>query len=150
MTYLSQRDPRWSDKKLGKSKLTIGRYGCTTTAICMGLSAFGITLTPDVIAADPKSYTSDGLILWQNLKLPQGWRLRARIQERNDNAIQASLKSSNEFVLLQVSDGAHWVLALNKTLLKNDYNIADPWFGDKRTACGAYRNITGSAHFIKS
>jgi hypothetical protein len=116
----------------------------------MGLSAFGVMIAPDEIASDINAYTQDGLILWQNLKLPGKWHLRARIQGRNDAAINASLKSPDEFVLLQVSDGSHWVLALSKTFFGNDYNIADPWTGTKRTALGAYRNITGSAHFINN
>lgn len=149
ITILSQRDQRWAEKKLGPSQLTVGRYGCTTTSICMGLSAFGFSVTPDAIAKDRKAYTKDGLILWQNLKLPGGFRMRARIQGRNDDAIKASLRDPDEFVILQVADGSHWVLATGKTLLGNDYKVADPWSGDRATACGRYRNVTGSAHFTR-
>lgn len=150
LTLLSQRDPRWAQKKLGASPLTIGRYGCTTTATCMGLSAFGIRMTPDQIAAKQDAYTQDGLIIWDKLGLP--FRMRSRIRGRNDQAILASLKSPDEFVLLEVADGSHWVLATGKTLFETagkDYRIADPWSGDRSTACGRYRNITGSAHFTR-
>lgn len=149
LTLLSQRDKRWSEKKLGPSPLTVGRYGCTTTAICMGLGAFGFKVTPDQIAKDTKAYTKDGLVIWQNLKLPGGFRMRARLQGRNDAAILASLRSPDEFVVLQVGNGSHWVLATGKTLFGNDYRIADPWSGDRSTACGRYKNVTGSAHFTR-
>lgn len=102
-----------------------------------------------MIAADKKAYTKGGLILWQNLKLPGNFHMRARIQGRNDGAIRASLASPDEFVILQVSNGAHWVLATGRTLLGQDYKIMDPWFGDRSVACGRYKNITGSSHFTR-
>lgn len=149
LTIYSQRDPRWAQVKLGISNQTLGRSGCTTCSICTGLSAFGITFTPDLIASDKNAYTKDGLIIWDNLVLPKNWHRRSRIQGRNDNAIIASLKSPDEFVILQVANGSHWVLATGKTLLKNDYKIADSWYGDRATAIGRYKNITGSAHFSR-
>ena len=147
LTLLSQRDPRWAQNKLGASSLTVGRYGCTTTAICMGLSAFGISITPDVIASNGASYTADGLILWGKLKLPK-FKFVKRGYGRDDAAIRASLAAPDEFVILEVNH-SHWVLATGKTLFGNDYKIADPWFGDRSTAVGRYKAITGSAHFKK-
>lgn len=147
--YLSQRDKRWSQLKLGASDLTIGRFGCTTVALTMGLRSFGIDIWPDYFAKYPRFYTTGGLIIWNNLVLPDGFRCEKRIASRNDAEIMASIKDPNKFVLLQVDNGQHWVLALSKTWFGNDYNVADPWFGDRRTACGTYKNITGSAHFIR-
>lgn len=43
----SQRDPRWSRKKLGFGTGTIGRYGCYLTALAWGLERFGWDFTPD-------------------------------------------------------------------------------------------------------
>jgi hypothetical protein len=115
----------------------------------MGLSAFSIGITPDAIARVAANYTKDGLIIWEALNLPGKFRMRSRLRGRNDAAIKSSLDSPDEFVLLQVSNGAHWVLATGKTLFGNDFKIADPWFGDRSTACGRYGNITGSAHFTR-
>ena len=153
MIYLSQRDARWASIKLGKSNQTIGRYGCTTTSLTMGLNCFGFPIQPTYIASQDV-YTTDGYILWGKLSLPGGFKMVKRIgnQEnpvRDDKAILESIKSSNGFVLLHVNHGAHWVLAMSKIWFKNDYYVADPWFGDKRTACGAYQNIVGSAHFVR-
>lgn len=153
-----QRDPRWAKNFLGNSNLTIGRYGCTTTSICNGLRYFGAIITPAQLAMNPSNYTREGypdgagLIIWDQLTIPGGFHCIKRIgnrwaPKRDDAAIQKSLKDPNEFVILQVDNGQHWVLALGKTLFGNDYRIEDPWFGDKRTAIGTYRNITGSAHF---
>ena len=155
---LAQRNPLWGTKKLGASDLSIGMDGCATCAICNGLYYFGFYLTPDVLAGDANNYTKPGyvdgagLIIWQNLRLPGGFKFIKRIgshsqPKRDDAAIQASLKGPNTFVLLEVDNGQHWVLATGRTLFGNDYKIYDSWFGDKRTACGTYKNITGSAHF---
>lgn len=40
---LSQRDWRWSWKRLGNSNLTIGGYGCYLTSLCMFLRFKGFT-----------------------------------------------------------------------------------------------------------
>ncbi len=147
---LSQRDPRWSQTKLGQSSLTIGRYGCTTTCISMLTSYFGIWQSPIEIATAPGNYTADGLVLWPNISsMLKSMKFDKRIQGRNDAEIMASLKDPNKAVILQVDNGQHWVVAIKKTLFGNDYVIYDPWFGDKRTACGSYKNITGSAHWVK-
>ena len=72
-----------------------------------------------------------------------------RLYTRDDAVIQAALKDPNSFVLLQVDNGQHWVLALSKTWFGNDYNVADPWLGKKVTACSMYHNITGCAVFYR-
>lgn len=111
----------------------------------MGLSAFGFSVTPDALASNSASYTADGLILWTKLILP-GFKFSKRINLRDDASIQASLAAPDEFVILEVNH-SHWILATGKTLFGNDYKIADPWFGDRSTAVGRYKVITGSAHF---
>lgn len=148
MLILSQRDPRWSQVKLGSSSLTVGRYGCTTTSISMLSTYFGGVIWPNEIATDIKKYTSDGLVNWSSMDFPR-FKFEKRIYGRNDAEIMASFNDPNKAVILQVDNGQHWVVCLGKTFFGNDYKIADPWFGDKRTACGTYKNITGSAHFIK-
>lgn len=159
MTIVNQRDERWANLKLGKTSLTVGRYGCTISSICAGLGYFGFDISPKVLAAQD-SYTDknykdgEGLILWNKVILPGGFRMRSRIHGRNDDAIIASLKNPNEFVILEV-DNSHWVLALstfgvNKLPLVNDYRMMDPWYGDNVWRTGArYKRITGSAHFTR-
>ena len=157
---LAQRDPRWAATLLGSSTLTVGRYGCTTTAMCNGLKYFGIYITPNDLARNVDNYTKPGnqqgpgLIDWGHLQLPGGFYFVKRIGShaapvRDDAAINVSLKDPNQFVLLEVDYGQHWVLAVGHTLFGNDYKVDDSWFGDRRTACGTYHNITGSAHFAR-
>jgi hypothetical protein len=146
MIYECQRDPRWSQKRLGSSFLTIGRYGCTTTAISMLTDYFHCFLSPDQIAAQVSWYTPQGLILWQNMKFAK-MKFDRRIYGRNDAAIRDSIAGPNKAVLLQVDNGSHWVVAVSKTLFGNDYVCIDPWTGTKCNVIAKYGNITGSAHF---
>ena len=157
---LCQQDARWASVLLGDSTLTVGRYGCTTTAICNGLRYFGIFITPDQFAHNADNYTrhdnpqGGGLVDWPHFQLPGGFTFVKRIGSRtapvrDDAAITASLKDPNQFVILEVANGSHWVLALRRTLFGNDYRIEDSWHGDCANAVGRYRNITGSAHFAR-
>ncbi len=152
--YLSQRNPKWKDKKLGASDLTIGEFGCTTVSLSMALISFGYNVYPDQIAARKENYTKEGLILWNNLLLPGGFKFKWRYGSptnfvRNDAEITRSLKNPNEFVLLSVGNNTHWVTGMGKILLSSNYRVADPWKGVQAKAPQDFRNISGSAHFYR-
>ncbi len=148
ITLLCQRDPRWAQVNLGASTLTVGRYGCTTTSMSMLTSYFGTIIFPDAIAKIITNYTPDGLVLWQNLSFPQ-MKFEKRLTERNDVEILKSLQDPNRAVILNVSHGSHWIVAIRKTLFGGDFVCADPWTGKKCNAVGSYQNIVGSAHFVR-
>lgn len=155
MQYLSQRDLRWASTKLGNSTLTVGRYGCTTVCISMLSDYFGSPMTPNQIANSKTWYTNDGLILWNMLSFKKMKVERLangnvkRLFGRDDAEIKKSLDDPNKGVILQVNDGAHWILPIRKTWFTNDYHCVDPWTGKTCTAIGDYKNITGSAHFMR-
>jgi hypothetical protein len=147
MLHLSQRDSRWSQVKLGASSLTVGRYGCTTTCISMLTSLFNCTVLPGEIAHNAANYTKDGLVIWQALSFKKV-AFEKRLYGFQPNEIDESIKHPKKAVILQVNDGAHWVVAIRKAYFGNDYIVLDPWTGKKVGARAAYKNITGSAHFI--
>ena len=146
---LSQRDQQWASQKLGSSNLTVGRFGCTTTCISMLSSYFNCFLSPGQIASRKEFYTKEGLIDWPKLSFSR-MVFTERPRVRDDLKIMESVRSPDKGVLLNVNDGAHWVLAIRKTLFGNDYVVWDPWTGKKTTACGSYHNIVGSAHFKRA
>ncbi len=152
MITLSQRDPKWADKFLGSSKLTIGKFGCTTCCISMLSDFFGCYKDP-VEIQKYQSYTNidhpqgAGLILWDTLHLGP-MKFEKRLYSRNDAEIQKSLKDPKKAVILEV-DGKHWVVATGKVPLTNVYTIRDPWFGDRSTTL-RYKKITGSAHYYSN
>lgn len=62
--YYLQNDSRWSSVKLGSSGKSIGKIGCTTTAIAM-LESYrrGTEVYPDAMAKELR-YTSSGSLYW--------------------------------------------------------------------------------------
>lgn len=142
MISYSQRDPRWASKPLGASKLTIGRYGCTTSCIADISTYFEDNLNPLQVSQKIK-YTKDGLILWQTCVFPK-FRFERREYGRNNKNIRAALNDPSRAVLLEVANGSHWVVATS--VYGSDYKIADPWNGDTAIS-NRYNNITGAAYF---
>lgn len=140
----SQRDPIWANLLLKPSRLTMGRYGCTTCCIADLSTYFGDNLTPAQVNQHIQ-YTPDGLIIWQSCNF-QHFIFERREQSRNDQNIKAAIADPNRAVILQVAHGSHWVVATS-VASGNVYNIADPWLGD-RASMGRYlNNITGAAYF---
>lgn len=140
MQILSQRDPRWASKFLGKSKSTVGRYGCTITSISMLLDYFKKYKNPGFLA-DNLVFTKEGLIIWGSLPTV-GFQLEKRFYGNDTTLIDAALKHPNKGVIIQV-ENYHWVLGLGKSIF-GGYRIADPWFGDISTT-RRYKSITGGA-----
>ena len=66
--YLSQYDKRWANQRIGNSWLTVGRWGCALTSLCMSLNDFGIPMLPDVMAAKGHWFTNRGLVIWKNIE----------------------------------------------------------------------------------
>jgi len=62
---MSQRDPKWSDRELVDSGLTIGGWGCTLTSACMAASAFGVEIAPDELT--DRMNAIGGFDTWGNL-----------------------------------------------------------------------------------
>lgn len=147
---LSQLDPRWSSKKIGRSFLSIGRFGCTITSLSMALSDFGIYMTPSDIADHDDWFTDRGLIIWKEIEeglqglYPSKTVSLVRYYGRNDALIREAL-SPGTGVLLEVANKSHWIKADRKALLRNDYVCRDPWTGEECMAIRDYRNIIGFA-----
>lgn len=141
MKILSQRDPKWSNVKLGDSIATIGRYGCTTTDISMSLDFFDMYRTPAELART-LDYTKEGLILWDSLR-KVGLSLVKRGYTRNSDDISRAIKDPKTVCILQVQ-GNHWVLATGMRIF-GGYNITDPWYGDISTTGRYKEQITGFA-----
>lgn len=148
MQLLSQRDPRWCQEKLGQTSLTIGRYGCTTVCLSMLSDYFGGFQVPIKIAHNVNFYTPEGFIKWLNLTF-LSMKFERREYGENATNIQFALKDPDRAVILLVNDGQHWVVGMRKSLLGNDWIVADPWTGKKCAAKGVYHNVTGAAYFVR-
>lgn len=144
MILLSQRNPRWSMIKLSPSFLTVGRYGCTTTCICMLSDYFKCFTLPSVAVGHHIKYTQEGMIIWQSIDFP-GFKFDRRIREFNEKEILASLTRRDGAAILAIDKDSHWVVAIRK-LIGDWYVVADPWDGRRRLL--NRKRISGSAHFL--
>lgn len=139
----SQRDQAWANLTLKPSKLTMGRFGCTTTCIADLSTYFGDNLNPAQVNAKIK-YTADGLIIWQSCSF-NTFVFERREFGRNEKNIKAALQDPNRAVILQVASGSHWVVCIGE--IAGIFKIADPWLGDKSSMARYNNNITGAAYF---
>lgn len=156
MIQLSQYDPRWAKVTLGKTYCTLAKYGCTTTGLSVISDYFGNFITPAVLAKelfyiekDPKP-ENIGKIIWSSVPKVTNFRLVERQYKPNFESLNDILRYPNPdwAVLLEVENGAHWVVATKKFPFMNEYFIIDPLGGKKRTTF-VYKNITGAAIFTR-
>ena len=132
MQILSQRDPRWSWKKLGKSKETVGAKGCVTTNISMGSSYFGKFFDPGQLA-ELLDFTLEGYIFWQSVsKIGMKFIWRGYPSNFKQAEIDEALKNPKRICELNVDGGAHWVLGIYRVPLTKKYWVADPWDGKRK------------------
>ena len=154
MKLLSQRDPLWAGDKLGSSRLTLGRWGWTTTCISMLSDYFGCYKSPLEIAKNVNNYTHDGLVLWWNLKFDK-MKFVKRVRGNTTDLmpeIRRALKDPDRAAALQVNNQAHWVAAYSTKMFSRDLGVADPWMlpGKVVPVLKNYKNITGVAYFERT
>jgi hypothetical protein len=141
---LWQRNPQWSRVKLLPSDLTIGRYGCTTTAICDLAAWYGCPKNPDQVIGTNIQYTKGGLVIWKDIKF-SNFHFVKRFYGMQKDVIDAALAAPFDTVLLEVGH-SHWIWAIGHAW-GGGYRICDPWDGSKSTTIRYKNDITGGAVF---
>lgn len=137
LVHYSQRDPKWKDKKLGNSDVTLGYFGCAVSSVAMLLSGHGYPETPESL--NEKLKKSGGFmsaaIVWAAVgNIYPRARFKNLVICRDSDApieaIGASLEAGQP-VLLEVDYSpqsglqTHWVVAYKK--LGKDFLILDPY-----------------------
>jgi len=123
----SQRDIRWSWKKVGFGKGRFGTIGCTVTALTGLLFVTGYNLTPDKVAEKliaVNGFIGD-LLYWSKVeKAFPRVKFLYRYYKYNNEEVK-KLISSGTPVLVEVLlyGSRHWVLFLG------DKMMSDPWTG---------------------
>ena len=152
ITYLSQRDERWSKTQINDCLSTVGRTGCTITCLSMLTDYYDCYLPPDVIAQNTK-WIRGGNVWWIYLDFPTfsfRWREGNPYQSVpvDMDMIRAYMKNPDKAVLLEVANHSHWVVACWETF-DEDILVIDPWTGRSCDVLKTYGNITGAALFVK-
>ncbi len=141
LNYLSQRDSRWKNEKLGfDDTITIGTDGCALTCLAMLVDGYSFSETPSSMNQKLKDMGEGngfmgGLIVWSGLTraFPSiGFQriVICRDQPAPLDAINTSLDAGQP-VIVEVdkspSEGLqnHWVVLHKRQ--GNDYLMLDPW-----------------------
>lgn len=152
MKILSQRDPAWAETKIGATTLTLGRWGCTTTAVSMASDYFNCYKSPLELAKNVHNYNEEGEILWWNLKFDNMQFVKRMKGTTADlmPKIKEILKDPDRVAVVEVNNKSHWVLAYSTRWFSNDLAVADPWYGKVVPVLKLYKNLTGLAVFRRS
>lgn len=125
ITPLSQRDPRWKNKKLGTSNVTIGNYGCFITSIAMVLGT-----TPDIVnntLKDNGGYYKGNLVIWQKVVELFGGDMPV-VLAPYDNTVAKSYVDRGVPVMVIV-DGAPIGASMHMVVYIGNGKMIDPWTG---------------------
>lgn len=148
MISYKQGGPRWADKTIGNTQLTLKRVGCLITCVADLSTYFGDLFDPAIVC-DRCKFTPDARLIWASAVFPS-FEFERREYGFNDEGIFAALEDPDRAVILQVNDGAHWVVATGWSIWHNCYKIADPLYGDRATIKRYHSNITGAAYFRRN
>lgn len=130
MVLLNQYDNKWKDVKMLPSSLTLGRYGCTTTSICMLSDYFNCFVLPPQVVGQNIKYTQDGLIIWESINFSK-FKFTGRFKSLDPVTINDALRDPKKAVILNINHGSHWVAGV-RLLPFGFYQIYDPWGGRSR------------------
>jgi hypothetical protein len=138
LVRLSQQDPRWKNNKLGFSNnSTIGAYGCAMTSVCMWLSGFGFSETPDSLNSKLKAvggYYQDAIVWGAVSSIYPKVKFKNLVVCRDTDAPIDAIGNSiaaGQPVILEVDSSpksglqTHWVVAYQK--VGKDFYVLDPW-----------------------
>lgn len=119
-----QCDPAWAHDQLGTSATnTICSAGCAMSSVAMGLSGVGSNYNPGTLNQWLKAhggYVSGDLIVWSAVA-PLGLTFDGKFA---NHQIKSKLDAA-KVVVINVNNGAHWVLATGYSgdnILVNDPN----------------------------
>ena len=140
-----QCDSRWGSHELGTSSNTICKAGCLMSSVSMALSGCGKSYNPDTLNTWLKGhggYVSGDLFVWGSVK-SLGLAYEGKIA---NNEISAAL-GKNEIVILNVHNGAHWVLATSMS--GSTIHVNDPGFSTTSyTLSEIVANSSGHFKFV--
>jgi hypothetical protein len=138
---VSQRDPRWHEKRLGQggSTLTLGKWGCLLTCFAMTANAFGHQVTPaqlNDVMLRKGGFIDINLTKWNALTtvytdIVYGGKMGsspdtlqhidASLAQGRPVSVQVDFTSNTPYT----DNDQHWVLIVGKD--GDDYRINDPW-----------------------
>lgn len=147
MMYFSQNNPVWKDNTIGKSASKIGDYGCTISCIATGGTWFGELHTPAFLAKN-LSFLTDRVI-WSSIeKVYKNMKFLWRFYSLDKKLINEALKNKDKVVLLNISNGKHWVFARYEIPFFG-YLTQDPYPYPSKMRRVSSKEIVGGAVLVR-
>jgi hypothetical protein len=128
--FYLQRDPRWKDEAVGGSRESLGQVGCVVASLAMGLSHYGIRMTPAQLNDWLKTnggYTSRGWLRWNAVARLTAGKVSAEVLPKPTHGhLDAALRGGQPVLVKVLLDRLipHWVLVVGKE--GQEYLIRDP------------------------
>jgi len=147
MERLKQGDTRWNNVKIGRTNMTLGRWGRCITSICMVISELDLAYpTPDIAARRWVFDTGEheGKIMWGKCDFGDV-KWVGRFKNFDPLTIEKYANDKNKGVIVEV-DNYHW-LAVNRWEHGKPV-LYDPLLGDELSDyTKRYKRITGHSLF---
>ena len=122
--YLSQRDSRWANQRIGNSNYTVFEVGCLITSVAMYNRYYGNNISPADVAKDSSRFFSNTAMMLIPWKAPPGKSYRAITA----SSISNELEKRPVIVGVYAGPyGTHFVVLSKKS--GSDYIMYDPWYG---------------------
>ena len=125
MIKLSQLNEAWKWKTIGKSKSTIGRWGCTITSLSMASDYFKCYRDPAWMAKYLEFAVDK--VIWSSIEKVLCFKFKWRYYKHEQKIFTEALRDPATVLLLNVKNGAHWVIATKKVPF--GYWVTDPLGG---------------------
>ena len=128
--FYSQRDSRWGNDEIGRSKSKMKDWGCAVASVAMVFKYYGSNVTPKTLA------NSSSLFSWDLIKWPAAWEGIKLVSgfahgNINWNTIDSKIKDGKPaivYIKKTNGGGGHYVVIHHKTS-KGKYVVHDPYFG---------------------
>ena len=131
LTY-SQRDPAWSQQKLGTGKLTIGNVGCLLTCAAGVLTSYCHPINPEQLnqyLINNHGFVDDNLFVFQSLE-PLGAKLGDLIFCPYVDAPLAKIRNALSLgceIIVEVDSTPGGTIQQHWVRLLDEFTISDPW-----------------------
>lgn len=148
--FLEQDDPRWTEKKLGGSNSSVGRYGCLVTCLSMLSYWYGEYFNPGEIA-EKANFTTKGYYYWKSGDEFLPFNFVWRYYKRDIVKIKQILFSKDNACVVRVNyAGAyHWLAVIGYDKKTGKLLGADPIDGSSSYIEIEYGQINGFAEISR-
>lgn len=144
--YFAQTDPKWANREIGSSGITVGGWGCALTSVAMVFNYYKPGSTnPGIIASFPscpgscggycgcycedssKIFTSGGCLYWYKVAQKYGFTIDPLSFRLDWDKINYEIGRKNPVIIKTSSSviSSHYVVIVGKD--NNDYIVLDPY-----------------------